>query len=188
MPDPVIMRLKFLCERIRDEVLAEVKARYSWVDCPRVPIIINTHSNTRRLGSAHARRDPKSPSGFRPVAIKISLRHYALIHPTDKHLEETVRHELAHVWCFFKHGHCKHGPCWRRSAIMFGASPRACAKTPVDRTNTIVKKGKIGSWGKALPPPVKSAARTEKKSTGTDCGGGYLCRQHPKCDKHRVKQ
>lgn len=66
--------------------------------------------------------------------LRISLRPWALLSDADR--EDTIRHEVAHLVAFVRHGHAawNHGPLWKRAARQCGARPTARMKLTPELT------------------------------------------------------
>lgn len=92
-----------------------------------VPLRVSDRMS-RRFGHIHyARR-----SGQR-VIVEIALNVDLFIRGNERHLEETLLHEMAHAEAWLEHAHRGHGPIWRAIALRVGCEPRACSRVRIRR-------------------------------------------------------
>jgi hypothetical protein len=83
---------------------------------------------SRRFGHIHySRRD-----GQRVVA-EIALNVDLFLRGNERHLEETLLHEMAHAEAWLVHGDRGHGPVWRTIARRVGCEARACSRVRIRR-------------------------------------------------------
>lgn len=83
---------------------------------------------SRRFGHIHYTRR----AGARAV-VEIALNVDLLLRGNERHLEETLLHEMAHAEAWLVHGHRGHGPIWRAIAARVGCEPRACSRVRIRR-------------------------------------------------------
>jgi hypothetical protein len=84
---------------------------------------------SRRFGHVEygpARADVRTVA---ELAINVNL----LLPGNERHLLDTVLHEMAHVEAWVVHGHRGHGTVWRRIASRVGCEPRACTDVRLRR-------------------------------------------------------
>lgn len=83
---------------------------------------------SRRFGHIHYTKR----GGTRAV-LEIALNVDLLLRGNERHLEETMLHEMAHAEAWLVHGHRGHGPIWRTIARRVGCEPRACSRVRIRR-------------------------------------------------------
>ncbi|HEU5210078.1 MAG TPA: SprT family zinc-dependent metalloprotease [Longimicrobiales bacterium] len=83
---------------------------------------------SRRFGHIHYTR-----RGGNRVVVEIALNVDLLLRGNERHLEETLLHEMAHAEAWLAHGHRGHGPVWRAIARRVGCEPRACSRVRIRR-------------------------------------------------------
>jgi hypothetical protein len=83
---------------------------------------------SRRLGHVHY---AQSRSGRRveEIALNVDL----MMAGNEKHLLDTLMHEMAHVEAWIEHGHREHGELWRAVARRIGCEDRACTRIRIRR-------------------------------------------------------
>ena len=83
---------------------------------------------SRRFGHIHYTRR----AGQRAVA-EIALNVDLFLRGNERHLEETLLHEMAHAEAWLAHGDRGHGPVWRTIARRVGCEARACSRVRIRR-------------------------------------------------------
>lgn len=83
---------------------------------------------SRRFGHIHYTRR----AGQRAVA-EIALNVDLFLRGNERHLEETLLHEMAHAEAWLLHGDRGHGPVWRAIARRVGCEARACSRVRIRR-------------------------------------------------------
>jgi hypothetical protein len=92
-----------------------------------VPLRVSDRMS-RRFGHIHyTRRD-----GQRSVA-EIALNIDLFLRGNERHLEETLLHEMAHAEAWLVHGHRGHGGVWRTIARRVACEDRACSRVRIRR-------------------------------------------------------
>lgn len=83
---------------------------------------------SRRFGHIHyTRRD-----GRRAIA-EIALNVDLFLRGNERHLEDTLLHEMAHAEAWLQHGERGHGAIWRTIARRVGCEARACTRVRIRR-------------------------------------------------------
>lgn len=83
---------------------------------------------SRRFGHIHYTK-----RGGNRVVVEIALNVDLFLRGNERHLEETLLHEMAHAEAWLEHGHRGHGPLWRAIAGRVGCEPRACSRVRIRR-------------------------------------------------------
>lgn len=78
-------------------------------------------------------------------------------------LDDTLRHELAHLAAGIK---AKHGIEWKRMAVLFGATPSSRGKSTQCVTDSLYKYYLVAHMEDGNVLPIKPANRKLKKYTG----------------------
>lgn len=92
---------------------------------PDVPLRVSDRMS-RRFGHIHyTRRDGRR--GVGEIALNIDL----FLRGNERHLEETLLHEMAHAEAWIVHGHRGHGGIWRTIARRVGCEDRACSRVRI---------------------------------------------------------
>lgn len=88
-----------------------------------------------RLSSRMSRRFGHVKYGYGPqgrrVVHEIALNIDLMLAGNERHLWDTVMHEMAHVEAWLYHGDGGHGPAWRAVAERIGCEPTACTWTRI---------------------------------------------------------
>lgn len=63
------------------------------------------------------------------IALNVDL----LLPGNERHLLDTLVHEMAHMEAWLVHGHREHGHVWRAIARRVGCEPRACSRVRIRR-------------------------------------------------------
>ncbi len=92
-----------------------------------VPLRLSNRMS-RRFGHIHYTRR----NGQRVIA-EIALNVDLCLRGNERHLEETLLHEMAHGEAWLVHGDRGHGPVWRAIARRVGCEPRACSRVRIRR-------------------------------------------------------
>lgn len=92
-----------------------------------VPLRVSDRMS-RRFGHIHYTKR----GGVR-VVVEIALNVDLFLRGNERHLEETLLHEMAHAEAWLEHGHRGHGPLWRAIAGRVGCEPRACSRVRIRR-------------------------------------------------------
>jgi hypothetical protein len=85
----------------------------------------------RRFGHVEYRRTRGTAREIGELAINIDL----LIGGNERHLLDTLLHEMAHVEAWVVHGQRGHGPRWRTIAQRVGCEVRALSRVRIRRRN-----------------------------------------------------
>jgi SprT protein len=57
----------------------------------------------------------------------IIMSNYYLSKESDSFNDETIGHEVAHIFCYRYYGYnCKHNPLWKRCMVAIGLPPKRC--------------------------------------------------------------
>lgn len=94
---------------------------------PVIPIRLSNRM-ARRFGHVEYRRR----AGARQIS-ELALNVDLLIHGNEKHLLDTLLHEMAHVEAWVLHGHRGHGATWKRIARRVGCEVRALSWVRIRR-------------------------------------------------------
>src|SRR5690606_18674846 len=83
---------------------------------------------SRRLGHVHYAqcRDGRY---VEEIALNVDL----MIPGNERHLVDTLLHEMAHVEAWLRHGQREHGPVWKAIARRVGCEDRACTHVRIRR-------------------------------------------------------
>lgn len=92
----------------------------------RLPLRLSDRMR-RRFG--HVQYSQKR-NGERVVA-ELALNIDLLIPGNERHLVDTLLHEMAHVEAWLRHAHRDHGEAWRRIAERVGCDARACSNVRI---------------------------------------------------------
>jgi hypothetical protein len=71
--------------------------------------------------------------GERRWVEEIALNIDLMLAGNEKHLFDTLVHEMAHLEAWLEHGHRHHGPVWRAIAERVGCEPTACTAVQIRR-------------------------------------------------------
>lgn len=94
---------------------------------PDVALRTSDRMSSRFGHIQYTRRD-----GRRAVA-EIALNIDLFLQGNERHLEETLLHEMAHAEAWLGHGERGHGPVWRSIARRVGCEPRALSRVRIRR-------------------------------------------------------
>lgn len=109
-----------------------------------VPLRVSDRMS-RRFGHIHyTKRD-----GRRLVA-EIALNIDLLLRGNERHLEETLLHEMAHAEAWLAHGHRGHGGVWRAIARRVGCEDRACSRVRIRRRPHGARVTDVPQFGELL--------------------------------------
>jgi hypothetical protein len=95
---------------------------------PAVPIRLSNRMS-RRFGHVHYGRGRTGTRVIEEIALNVDL----MMKGNEKHLLDTLLHEMSHVeaWVFL--GHRDHGAVWRRIAERVGCEAAACSQVRIRR-------------------------------------------------------
>jgi len=130
----------------------------------------------RQFGHVEYRRTRGATRGIGELALNLDL----LIRGNERHLLDTLLHEMAHVEAWVVHGHRGHGAVWRRSARRVGCEVRALSWVRIRRKNSDpdhvpdlpllldrARRNAPGAWRSPGPPlDAAGAAGSRVASTG----------------------
>jgi hypothetical protein len=107
--------------------------------------------------------------GERRWVEEIALNIDLMLAGNEKHLFDTLVHEMAHVEAWLEHGHRFHGAVWRQIAARVGCEPTACTEVRIRRrrgsTIPITRIPKVNErW---LRLPMRQAARRRSAAART---------------------
>ncbi len=104
----------------------------------RIPIRLSNRM-ARRFGHVYYGTSRDGARLIEEIAINIDL----MMEGNERHLLDTLLHEMSHAEAWLLHGHKDHGPVWRGIAERVGCEAKACsvvrirrrrgAKTPITR-------------------------------------------------------
>ena len=94
----------------------------------RIPLRLS-HRMARRFGHVEYRRVRGEAREIAELALNADL----LIAGNERHLLDTLLHEMAHVEAWVIHGHRGHGAVWRRCARRLGCEVRALSWVRIRR-------------------------------------------------------
>jgi hypothetical protein len=112
--------LRALYDRFNDERFAGRLPR-------DVPIRLSSRM-VRRFGHVHYGRARQNRS-VDEIALNVDL----MLRGNERHLLDTLLHEMAHIEAWLLHAHRSHGPVWRAIARRVGCEPRACTRVRMRR-------------------------------------------------------
>lgn len=128
-----------------------------------IPIRLSNRMS-RRFGHVYYGVGPNRVRLIEEIALNVDL----MIEGNERHLLDTLLHEMAHGEAWLLHGHREHGPVWRAVALRVGCEPRACsmvrirrrrgARTPVTRVPRLALS--------RIPAPAKSATNGARTNGG----------------------
>ena len=92
-----------------------------------VPIRLSSRM-VRRFGHVHYGR-ARTNRSIDEIALNVDL----MLRGNERHLLDTLLHEMAHIEAWLLHAHRSHGPVWRAIARRVGCEPRACTRVRMRR-------------------------------------------------------
>lgn len=93
---------------------------------PDVPLRLSSRMK-RRFG--HVQYGRNGGRTVEEIALNVDL----LMPGNERHLLDTLLHEMAHMEAWLVHGHREHGPVWRAIARRVDCEPRACSRVRIRR-------------------------------------------------------
>jgi hypothetical protein len=96
-------------------------------DLPRDVSLRLSSRMKRRFG--HVQYGRNGGRTVEEIALNVDL----LLPGNERHLLDTLLHEMAHVEAWLVHGHREHGPVWRAIARRVDCEPRACSRVRIRR-------------------------------------------------------
>lgn len=93
-----------------------------------IPIRLSQRMS-RRFGHVHYGRINGTRRTIEEIALNVDL----MIPGNEKHLLDTMLHEMAHVEAWVLHGQRDHGAIWRAIAKRVGCEPAACSTVRIRR-------------------------------------------------------
>lgn len=119
---------------------------------------------SRRFGHVYYGVERGGDRLIEEIALNVDL----MIEGNERHLLDTLLHEMAHAEAWLLHGHREHGEAWRTVALRVGCEPRACsmvrirrrrgAHTPVTRVPRLALS--------RIPAPAKSVTNGVRANGG----------------------
>jgi hypothetical protein len=95
---------------------------------PTVPIRLSDRMS-RRFGHVHYGRGRTGSRVIEEIALNVDL----MVRGNEKHLLDTLLHEMSHVEAWIFHSHRDHGPVWRTIADRVGCEASACSQVRIRR-------------------------------------------------------
>jgi hypothetical protein len=92
-----------------------------------IPIRLSSRM-TRRFGHVHYGR-ARAARSVEEIALNADL----MMRGNERHLIDTLLHEMAHIEAWLVHAHREHGPTWRAIARRVGCEARACSRARMRR-------------------------------------------------------
>jgi hypothetical protein len=93
-----------------------------------VPIRLSNRM-IRRFGHVEYKRPRNGERGIVEIGLNIDL----LLEPNERHLLDTLLHEMAHIEAWVMHGHRGHGEPWQRIAARVGCEVNAASRVRMRR-------------------------------------------------------
>jgi hypothetical protein len=91
-----------------------------------VPLRLSSRMK-RRFG--HVQYGRNGGRTVEEIALNVDL----MLPGNERHLLDTLLHEMAHVEAWVEYGHREHGPVWRAIARRVECEPRACSRVRIRR-------------------------------------------------------